>query len=702
MNRLTIISIGVITLIVSACSFYDEETAYFNTYYNMERIMAEVKDEFAYQDENKRNKPRLLVPGLDSAKSEGAEGKTTQPQYQFLKAFVIDRAKLQPMTTKVDSILLKGSKILANHPKTSYVQGSLFLMAESYFFRSEWVPSQQKCIELIERFADGDYSPDAHLLLAKDYLIQRKITQGKQTLSRTVDVAWYKKRYDILSEAYRIQAELAMEEGELDKAVAPYKQAIAQSEDDGVRAAWQADVASIYYRQGRFALAAQAFEEVDNYTPDLVAEFESRLYHAACMVRLGKLDTATKEFAALEDNRNYTDWASYITAEKLALERARTGDLQDPNLIAAERTADTSFVGKPELMAQNFQKAMAFYKQADYEQAMAYFAKAKVIRTPVYEVAAKYYTLLKQWEDQQRKVTSYRGAVTDRKSQRDSMNVLASKEEYGLGRIHEQLKNTDSALYYYKHAYDSTSENDPERSRYLYSQARLISETDPEAADSLMMILNERWPNSTYGKEAALNLGFAQDALTDDASELYRSAQSFRKIKDYQFASNQYRLVAEKHGKSVYAPKALYALGWMFERDVQNLDSALYYYNLLVERYPKSEYAKEVFPSVEYAYAKKNNVDVADSVLLRDLDQDLQQRAKAGEKNLMQQMIDNNANALQVNTPGILNNLNIPGMKPGTTPGDMLQQQLKNFKGLALPTDTTGAGNTDTTQTRKP
>lgn len=688
-------------MFVSACSFYDEETAYFNTYYNMERIMAEVKDEFAYQDENKRNKPRVLVPGLDSATMAAKEGSVAPPQYQFLKAFIIDRSKLQPMATKVDSILLKGSKILANHPKTSYVQGSLFLMAESYFFRSEWVPSQQKCIELIERYADGDYSPDAHLLLAKDYLIQRKISQGKQTLSRTVDVAWYKKRYDILSEAYRIQAELAMEEGELDKAVAPYKQAIAQSEDNGIRAAWQADVASIYYRQGRFALAAQAFLEVDNFTPDLVAEFESRLYHAACLVRLGKLDSAELEFAALEDNRNYADWSSYITAEKLALERARKGDLTDPGLIAAERKADTSFIGRPELMAQNFQKAMAFYKQADYEQAMSYFAKAKVIRTPVYEVAAKYYTLLKQWEDQRRKVTSYRTAVTDRKSQRDSMNVLASKEEYGLGRVHEQLNNPDSALYYYRHAYDSTADSDPERSRYLYAQARLVSESDPEAADSLMMILNERWPNSSYGKEAGLSLGFSQDALTDDASELYRSAQSFRRIKDYPYASNQYRLIAEKHGQSTYAPKALYALGWMFERDVHNLDSALFYYNLLVERYPKSEYAKEVFPSVEYAYAKRNNVEVADSVLLKDLDTDLQQRAKAGEKNLMQQMLDNNANALQMNTPGILNNINIPGMKPGASPGDLLQQQIDKFKGLALPTDTSSTVR-DTTQPRKP
>lgn len=250
------------------------------------------------------------------------------------------------MATKGDSVLLKGSKILANHPKSEYIEGTLFSMAETYFFRQDWIPSQQKCIELIESFADGDYSPDAHLLLSKDYLLQKKISLGKQMLSRTVDIAWYKDRYDILSQAYRIQAELALEEGDLDKAVAPYKQAIAQSEDDAVRAAWQVEVASIYYRMGKYDLAEEAFAKVENYTPDLLAQFESRLYRAACMVQLGRLDEAEQKFKELDDNRNYADWTSYIAAEKLALERARSADLSNPALIAKEKVADTSFYRK--------------------------------------------------------------------------------------------------------------------------------------------------------------------------------------------------------------------------------------------------------------------------------------------------------------------------------------------------------------------
>lgn len=698
----------------SGCAWYDNQVTYFNTYYNMQRIMHDVKDEFAFIDQGRRITPRVLVPGLDSvAAVKTVEGGTKN--YTFLKTFMVDRGKLQPVAKKVDSILMKGSKILSYHPKSQYIQGSLFMMAESYFFRQEWVPSQQKCIELIERFADGDFSPDAHLLLSKDYLLQRKITQGKQMLSRTVDVAWFKDRYDILGEAYRIQAEMALEDGDLDGAVAPYKQAIAQSEDDEIRATWQVDVAALYYRMGKYELAEEAFRAVDSlYTPDILAEFESQLYLAATLVRRGRLDEADNMFTELEDNDNFKEWSSFITAERLALQRAReavkdSAITSDPALIAQEKKADSSYVGRPEMMAQSFQKAMDLYKQSNYEQALVYFAKAKVIRTPVYEVAAKYYNLLKQWEDQQRKVTGFRKVIVERESMRDSIAMMTCKEIYGLARVHEQLGNIDSALYYYRWAYDSTASRDAERSKYLYAQARLLAPSSPDQADSLFMVLNERYPNSPYGKEASVSLGFVADALTDDAAELYRSGMSFRRIKDFAYASRQLQRIASDYKDSPFAAKALYALGWMHERDLDQNDSALYYYGLLVERYPRSDYAKDVRPSLEYALAKANNVEVADSTLLRDLDGDLLEKATAGQQNVMQQLMEKNKDALNLN--GQIGNMQLPNI-PGLTPGggtlnDAIKGQIDKARGVLgnpgdPPPPVTPSDSTSSTPLRRP
>jgi len=129
----------------------------------------------------------------------------------------------------------------------------------------------------------------------------------------------------------------------------------------------------------------------------------------------------------------------------------------------------------------------------------------------------------------------------------------------------------------------------------------------------------------------------------------------------------------------------------MYEKDIGDKDSALYYYGMLVESYPRSEYAREIRPSLEFALAKRNGVEVSDSLLLRDLDKELYDKAKAGELDPLQQMIKNNQNALQVTGPnGALPN--IPGLTP--PPGadgkpasvnDMLQRQIKGLQQGALP-----------------
>jgi len=649
----------------------------------MQRIMNEVEDEFSYQDENKRTKPRVLVPGAElSAKKDP----TAPTSAAFLREFIIERSKLQPVNVKIDSILIKGSKILANHPKSKYVEGTLFLMAKAYFYRNEWVPSQIKCVEMIEQFPSGDLSPDAHLLLAKNYLIQRKMSQGLTMLSKTVDVAWYKDRYDILSQAYRIQAELALESGDMEKAVQPYRQAVAQCEDGEQRARWQVDVASIYYRLGADSQAIAAFTKVFAYTPDVLAEFESKLYTAAARVHLGQYDAAEAIFVELEASRNFDEWSSFIVAERMALDRARKENVNDPTILAAERKADTAFVGRPELMAQAFQKGMKLYKQGHYSEALPYFAKAKVVRTPVYDVAAKYFNLIKQWEDERRKIAGYTLIVPERESMVDTLAMMKASALFSLGRVHEQMGNQDSSLMYFKMAFDSTAKSDPLRSRYLYAQARIARERDPEYADSLLEVLSRDFPKSDFGKEAQSSLGYVGDLQADDASELYRSANSFRAIKDYAYASRQYMAIYTNFPTNELAPKALYAMGYMHERNLNQPDSARYYYGLLVEQYPRSEYAKEVRPSLEFALAKLNGVEVSDSLLLNDLDAQRAKKAKEQELDPLQQLINNNQDALQMSAPGLnVPGINIPGVPPGTSVNDMLKGQIDKLKGT-LPT----------------
>ncbi|MFM7338875.1 MAG: tetratricopeptide repeat protein, partial [Bacteroidota bacterium] len=266
-------------------------------------------------------------------------------------------------------------------------------MAKSFFYQSEWVSAEIKCSEMIDKFPLGELSPDAHLLLSKIYLIERKYALGKTMLSRTADIAWFKKRYDILSETFRFMAEQAIYESNEDEAVRPYRQAIAQSDDGEIRARWQLDLASLYYRLGRFDKALNEFNKVLDESPELTQEFEAELYKAACLMYMKKFDEAQAILDDLDGNNNFKEFKPDILGQRLRMLRLQ-GKRDEFNTLARE---SEKFAGFQAIPVAYFENAMSLYKQGKYDEAKHFYSKSKTVKSPVMDAAGKYFGLLNDW-----------------------------------------------------------------------------------------------------------------------------------------------------------------------------------------------------------------------------------------------------------------------------------------------------------------
>ena len=597
-------------LLLSGCHTFDNFTTFFNTYYNMDRLIWETEYDFEGTEIMRRQKPRVLTP-VDSGMRFGQDAFGRPAEIpQFLKDIMIEQTRLQPVKVKLDSVIIKGSKILKQHPKSDYVEGTLLLMAKSYFYQSEWVSAEIKCVELIDRFALGDMSPDAHLLLSKIYLIQRKYILGKTMLSRTADIAWYKKRYDILSEAFRLMAEQAIFDNDEEEAVRPYRQAIAQSDDGEIRARWQLDLASLYYRLGKFDRALKEFDAVLDESPELVQEFEAELYKAACLMYLKKHEEAQAILDDLDGNENFKDFKPDILAQRLRMLRIQ-GKKDEFDKMASEAQKYAGFIAIPIVY---FEQAMDLFKKGKYEEAKSYFAKSKPVKSQVSPAATKYYALLAEWGQKQDRLNKSKPimdtSITDSTAVvvHDSVFTIYNLTNYQLARIHDQLNNQDSALHYYTIAAHSAKLSDSNRAQYLFSYQKMIRKNQPEVADSILEILAYDYGKTEYGQEARMQMGFTDAVVIDTLGELYSSGIRFRNISNYVLAARQFNRIAEEYRDSPLAPKALYSLGWMFENTLKQPDSALYYYRLLVERYPQSEYAKDVRAGVEIALAHQSGL----------------------------------------------------------------------------------------------
>jgi tetratricopeptide (TPR) repeat protein len=270
---------------------------------------------------------------------------------------------------------------------------------------------------------------------------------------------------------------------------------------------------------------------------------------------------------------------------------------------AAEKHADTSFVGSKAIFAAHFERGMDYYKKSEYFKARQSFARSKTARSPVFDASSRYYFLLNTLEEKQR--TASPALKTFKKVPvTDENRVVLARELFEIGRVHEQLGNHDSAVYYHEWAFKAAPDTSRERSRFIYGYARSIISEDSDKADSLLELIV--YNNDDFGADARRLLGFTGDALVDTVAELYLSGARLRAVGDYAYASRQFNKLVSIDSVSDYAPRSLYALGWMFENQVQSNDSAIRYYKMLIDKYPDSKYAKDIRYGLEYALAIQN------------------------------------------------------------------------------------------------
>lgn len=574
--------------------------------------MKESEDEFEYQETKLKSAPKIYYPIKDL---QPLQDITTGPP-PFMQEFIVPPLKLQPVKTKLDSIIIKGSKILSRKSKSSFVEGSLYLMAKSYFYKNEWLPSQIKCSELIDKFPNGELSPDAHLLLAENLLIQKKFYSGKLLLSRTIDIAWQKQRYDILSEAFRLQADLALYENDFEGAIKPYKQAIIQSDDNKIRAKWQLELASIYYRIGRWEDALVNFRKVRNYSPDYLTLYSSYFYEALSNIRLQRFDEAEKILRTLEKDGKYQEWNEY-THSGFMLSALIKGD--SASFRKLEIKADSAFKVSPPLIAVYYEKGLKDYYSGKYFEARKYFARARNIRTPVYASADKMYNLLNNWEQKYKFAEPLLSRYNKGEELSDTSKMFLAGSLYEIGANFERLGFLDSTEHYYRLSAIVSPSNDTNTARYLYSYSRIIRDKNLFLSDSLKDIIVERYPNTEFGKEVLKELGYTSNFYIDTTQELMQSGLRLIRISDYSFGLSQLKKLFNDYPENPFAPRALYVVGYVFERKLFNYDSAFYYYKLLQDRYPESIYAKDVNLALAYYLAVKSGQPIPDSLKERTL-----------------------------------------------------------------------------------
>ena len=166
---------------------------------------------------------------------------------------------------------------------------------------------------------------------------------------------------------------------------------------------------------------------------------------------------------------------------------------------------------------------------------------------------------------------------------------LAEAYLFKFGQVDSALAEYNDIMVHFK--------GNPGAAKAAYSAALIYEKEFHNEAmrDSLFHVLIAEFPGSQQANAAREKLSMQVETVEDPARDLYLAAESaLFGEKNIPLAIDDYQKIADNFPNSEYAPKALYAIGWIHEAIIFDNARAAQYYGLVMNRYPDSEFTSQV------------------------------------------------------------------------------------------------------------
>ncbi len=201
----------------------------------------------------------------------------------------------------------------------------------------------------------------------------------------------------------------------------------------------------------------------------------------------------------------------------------------------------------------------------------------------------------------------------------DTLKYLLVKSEFNLGNLlFTEFNLPDSAYKYYTDILANYPGTPFEGSITYALGSYYLTVNDSVKADSIFNFVYNNFKNESIVNAAAdkLHKPFI-DVNYDTASTLYSAAEAQMIKEKYDSSAVNFYKIYLTHPKSTYAAKALYATGWILSNKLNLNDSAVVVYDTLIKQFPKSSYALNVLPQLNFYKEEKARIKKAseDSLL---------------------------------------------------------------------------------------
>ncbi|MGK9475247.1 tetratricopeptide repeat protein [Melioribacter sp. OK-6-Me] len=488
--------------------------------------------------------------------------------------FIFRMEKVRPQLDKeLTRVIEKCSKILQFDTESSYFDDALFLTGKAFYYQQEYARAQRKFIEL-SAIPESEYALENKLWLAKTHLQLRNFEEGLNLIEEVKKTALVDEDYELFEKASITKIAFLLFREEYENAVDECNSFLTNAEDDET-------VALIYYQLGKIHLildnkekALESFAKVLEYSPSFDVEFESRIEYARLLRDLGKVEESEEMINDLLGEGKFKEQEDRIILE---LGNIYYEKEEIDKALEIYKNIDTTYKKKNSAVSADIMigKIYELYK-GDFDSAYKYYNK--VVTSPLIDrelkaevvshnkVMDKYFKLNDQINDLN---LQYIYMVNPDRFIRDSVDYDIAYKQYLEQNRQKMERNT------------ARTNNPLRRSKEGESQEDTVAVKDTTVSDTTDM---------SEKNQSLIDL-IAKGKVKKPA----RPSISVDSIKS---------LIAEN----------LFEKGNLFYSELNNVDSALFYFNKVLEEYPESQFKVNTLYALGTYYEAEGNKEKADSL----------------------------------------------------------------------------------------
>ncbi|MCD6097770.1 TonB family protein [bacterium] len=352
-----------------------------------------------------------------------------------------------------------------------------------------------------------------------------------------------------------------------------------------------------YFHEGEYSKAIQKFDELALSFPESPLNQQAEYYYYLAKYKTGDYINAKRELEriAQEKKLKEAEEAAFMLAEfayenenyKEALQRYIKFLKEFPN--SDKKNKVLIRIGSIYFKEKNYQEAISYLENVEYKNISKddYFG-ARMMIADVYIEEKKF--------DKAYKI--YISLLEN-----NIFSAYEGKLYIRLGKFYEAQYDTANAISSYRKAIDRFPRTEDAAYGYFYlGEMQQFLFGNLKEAKAMYDSVSIMAPSSEIAKEAlarSANIGKLTSYQTEiDSLGKEASVETQLKLAEmYLFgvgqtdsAINEYKYIVENYPEDKLAPKALYALGWIYLFKKNDPDKATEYFSRILTDYPNSDY----------------------------------------------------------------------------------------------------------------